>query len=81
MSNSKWNEIHKKSQIENPKSELEKELENKSDAIDTEVELRTDILNTRIGAMDTPEKVKAQKDNLGPKDTLIENDELNTPKP
>ncbi|KTC83096.1 hypothetical protein [Legionella cincinnatiensis] len=81
MSNSKWDEIHRKSQIENPKSEQEKELENKSDAIDTEVELRTDILNTRIGAMDTRAKVEAQKHNLGPKDTAIENDESNAPKP
>ncbi|KTD10676.1 hypothetical protein Lgra_1642 [Legionella gratiana] len=81
MSNSKWDEIHKKAQEENLKSDVEKEVENKYDSEDTEAE-RLYIRNTQIGgAVDTKEELDAQKHNLGPKDTPIENDEPNTPKP
>ena len=73
---SKWD-----GQVEQSKSEVEKELELSDDAIDTEVEIRRNILNNAQGPIDTPDKLNAQKHNLGPKDTPIENEELDIPPP
>lgn len=78
---SKWDGIHKASQVENPKSETEKELELNNDALDTDAELRQYILNNDTPT-DTVDELKARKRNHGPKDTPLENEGLiNTPKP
>lgn len=75
MPNARWVEVHK-SQAE----KSDEETKNFSDAIDTEAEVRRQILNTQ-SSIDTIDELKAQKRNLGPKDTAIENDEPTSPRP
>ncbi|MCW8397840.1 hypothetical protein OQJ26_03430 [Legionella sp. PATHC038] len=77
MVKSKWHAIKSKATKE---TEAENELKNQTDSVDKPVELET-LLNTRVGATDLPEELDAQKNNLGPKDTALEVEDLEPSSP